>query len=89
MTEKKITGGGNNLSDLISISEAARIREVSHSAIQDLIKRGKLSSVEIGGRRFMSRIEVESYVPKRKRCTGTGEVCCFAVPDSCLRNSSS
>lgn len=61
---KKTTDDKNSLSDLISISEAARVREVSHSAIQDLIKRGKLSSVEIGGRRFVSRGEVESYVPE-------------------------
>jgi excisionase family DNA binding protein len=61
---KKTTDSQGSLSDLISISEAARVREVSHTAIQDLIKRGKLSSVEIGGRRFVSRSEVESYVPE-------------------------
>jgi excisionase family DNA binding protein len=61
MMEKK---EAENLSDLISISEAARVREVSHAAIQNLIRRGKLSSVEIGGRRFLSRSEVESYEPE-------------------------
>ncbi|HEY9401759.1 MAG TPA: helix-turn-helix domain-containing protein [Pyrinomonadaceae bacterium] len=49
---------------LISISEAARIRSVSHTAIQDLIKREKLSSIEIGGRRFLRRDEVVSFIPE-------------------------
>jgi excisionase family DNA binding protein len=52
------------LSDLISISEAARVRDVSHTAIQDLIKRGKLTSIKIGGRQFLSRSEVESFQPE-------------------------
>jgi excisionase family DNA binding protein len=50
--------------DLISISEASRIRGVSHTAIQDLIKREKISFVEIGGRRFVSRSEVEKFQPE-------------------------
>lgn len=54
----------NNLENLISISEAARIREVSHSAIQDLIKREKLTAIEIGGRRFLNRDEVENFEPE-------------------------
>ena len=54
----------DGLCSLISISEAARVREVSHAAIQDLIKRGKLSPVEIGGRRFLRRSEVEGYQPE-------------------------
>ena len=60
--EKK--DSGEDLEGLISISEAARVRNVSHAAIQDLIKRDKLSSVEIGGRRFLRRGEVESFSPE-------------------------
>ena len=52
------------LSDLISISEAARVRDVSHTAIQDLIKRGKLTSITIGGRQFLRRSEVERFQPE-------------------------
>ena len=52
-----------DFSDLISISEAARIRNVSHAAIQDLIKRGKISVEEIGGRKLLSRQEIENYKP--------------------------
>ncbi len=55
---------GEDLAGLISISEAARVRSVSHTAIQDLIKREKLSSLEIGGRRFLRRDEVESFSPE-------------------------
>lgn len=53
-----------DLSELISISEAAKIRGVTHGAIQDLIRRGKLSAVEIGGRRLLNRSEVETFKPK-------------------------
>ena len=49
---------------MISISDAAQIRGVSHGAIQDLIKRGRLSSFDVGGRRLLSRKEVESFQPK-------------------------
>jgi predicted DNA-binding protein YlxM (UPF0122 family) len=50
-----------DLGDLISIADAAQIREVSYQAIQDLIKREKLSVTEIAGRKLLSRREVENY----------------------------
>ena len=53
-----------DIKDMISISDAAQIRGVSHGAIQDLIKRGRLASFEVGGRRLLSRKEVESFQPK-------------------------
>ena len=52
-----------DLGDLISISEAARLRDVSHAAIQDLIRRGKLSPVGVGGRRFVRRSDIENFQP--------------------------
>lgn len=51
-------------SGLISITEAARLRGVSHAAIQDLIKRDRLSPVVIGGRRFLRRREVLGFKPE-------------------------
>ena len=51
--------------DLISVAEAARIRNVTHGAIRDLINRGRLSAVEVGGRRFVSRSEVKAYKPEK------------------------
>lgn len=50
--------------DLISIAEAARIRGVTHGAIQGLIRRGKLSVIEIGGRKYLSQKEVEEFEPE-------------------------
>ena len=64
MVEKKQKDIDGALGELISISEAARIREVSHTAIQDLIKRGKLTAIIVGGRRLLTRGEVESFQPE-------------------------
>ena len=53
-----------DLEDLITQAEAARIRGVSREAIYDLVARGKLKVVEIGGQKFVSRSEVERYEPQ-------------------------
>ena len=58
------------MDDLISISEAARIRGVSHVAIQNLIKRGRLSTVEVAGRRLLRRGDVEGFKPESPRGRG-------------------
>jgi excisionase family DNA binding protein len=55
----------SQLSDLMSIADAARLRGVTHGAIRDLIGRGRLSTLEIGGRRFVSRSEVETFEPSK------------------------
>jgi excisionase family DNA binding protein len=52
-----------NLSDLITPSEAAALRGVSRQAIDDLMRRGKLQTWEIGGRVFVSRKAVLAYRP--------------------------
>lgn len=49
------------LLDLITQSEAAKIREVSPEAISDLIRRGRLTPVEVGGRKFLRRSEVVNF----------------------------
>lgn len=51
--------------DLISIADAARLRGVTHGAIRDLIDRGRLSAIEIAGRRLVSRAEVETFEPSK------------------------
>jgi hypothetical protein len=58
--------------DLISQTEAARIRGVSPQAITDLIDRGRLTVYEVAGKRLLSRGEVENYAtgqpgPKPRR----------------------
>lgn len=54
----------DELQDLITQAEAARLRGVSREAIYGLVARGKLSVVEIGGQKFVRRSEVESYTPE-------------------------
>lgn len=53
-----------DLDDLITQSEAARIRGVTREAIYGLVLRGKLTVVEIGGQKFVRRSEVENYTPE-------------------------
>jgi excisionase family DNA binding protein len=52
------------MGELISISQAARLRGVSPQAIDDLIRRGRLSAVEIAGRRLLLRRDVEGFKPE-------------------------
>ena len=52
-----------NLKDLISQAEAARLRNVSRASINELVKKGRFKTVEIGGQTFLLRSQVESYVP--------------------------
>jgi excisionase family DNA binding protein len=46
------------LKQLISQSEAARLRGCTRQAIQKLIKRGRLNTTEVGGRLFVNKDEV-------------------------------
>jgi excisionase family DNA binding protein len=49
------------MADLISQAEAARLRGVTRAAIQDLVRRGRIRSVTVGGRSLVYRTEIESY----------------------------
>jgi excisionase family DNA binding protein len=51
------------LEDLITQKEAARIRGVSPQSINELVKKGKLKTVTVGGRRFLLKPDVEAYQP--------------------------
>ena len=46
----------------VTQAEAARLRGVSRQAINNLIKRGKLETLEIGGILFIKRHELQTYV---------------------------
>lgn len=48
----------------ISQAEAARLRGVSRQAIALLVKKGRLSVLEIGGRLLVRRKEVEEFIPE-------------------------
>jgi excisionase family DNA binding protein len=50
-----------DMSDLISQAEAARLRCVTRAAIQDLVRRGRIRSVNVGGRALVYRSEVVNY----------------------------
>ena len=52
------------LDDLITQKEAAEIRGVTSQSINDLVKRGKLTTVSIGKRKFLLRSEVKKYKPE-------------------------
>jgi hypothetical protein len=47
--------------DLITVSEAAKIRGVTTTAIHNLIKRDRLRSVELFGETFVYKSEVENF----------------------------
>jgi len=47
--------------DLVSQAEAARLRAVSRASINDLIKRGRLSTTVIAGRVLVHRSEVMNF----------------------------
>lgn len=53
------------LKNLISQKEAAELRGVTLAAISDLIKRGRLTAVEVGGRKFLRRRDVIDYKPEK------------------------
>ncbi len=55
-----------DVEDLITPAEAAKLRGVSNQAIVDLLRRGRLTRVEVGGRPFVSRKEVVSFRAVRK-----------------------
>lgn len=66
MAKRSSKKGGTDVSDLISQTEAARLRGVSRPAIADLIKRGRLRSVEVAGRTLVYRSEVEGFVEEKR-----------------------
>jgi hypothetical protein len=53
-----------DLGDLITQAEAARLRGVTPVAIVDLIRRGRLQTVEIAGRRLLRRQDVINFREK-------------------------
>jgi hypothetical protein len=53
-----------NLEDLISQADAAKLRGVSRASINELVARGRLRSVDIAGKVFLYRSEVEAFEPQ-------------------------
>ena len=61
MTDEK----SPDLSELITPTQAARIRGVTRAAITSLIKRRRLRAIEIAGRPFLRRSDVENFAPEK------------------------
>lgn len=58
---KKAKGRNNSIDDLITVTEAARLRGVSRAAIHELVQRGRLKSEKMFGRILLYRSEVEAF----------------------------
>lgn len=54
---------GVNLDDWVSQSEAARLRGTTRQAVSRLVDRGRLSVLDVGGRKLVRRSEVMSFDP--------------------------
>ena len=50
--------------ELVSITQAAKMRGVSFQAIQYLIKQGRFTVIEVGERKYLFRKEVEAFAPR-------------------------
>jgi excisionase family DNA binding protein len=50
-----------DLAEWISQAEAARLRNVSRQAIAKLVGNGRLRTLELGGRSFVSRADVLAF----------------------------
>ncbi len=74
----------NDINDLITQADAARIREVSREAIADLIKRGRLSTVEVAGQKFVRRSEIDNFTT---RAAGRPPRCAPASPAQAAKQS--
>jgi hypothetical protein len=61
MKKKNQDNGVADYGDLVTPTEAARIRGVTRAAITSLVKRGRLQTVEVGGRPFVRRSEIENF----------------------------
>jgi excisionase family DNA binding protein len=62
---KPADDGLTDLNELITPTQAARIRGVTRAAITSLIKRQRLRAIEIGGRPFVRRSDVENFAPEK------------------------
>ena len=54
-----------DVDDLITLQEAAEIRGRTTAALSELVRRGRLRSYEMFGRKLVSRREVEAFEDSR------------------------
>jgi len=53
-----------DISAWISQAEAARTRQVSKQAISNLVRKGRIRSIKIGGHILVNRADVEAFKPR-------------------------
>jgi hypothetical protein len=51
------------IDDLVSLPEAADLRNCSHQAISELVKKDRFTVCEISGHKYLSKKEVLAYEP--------------------------
>jgi excisionase family DNA binding protein len=51
--------------ELLTVTQAAAVRKVTRQAINHLIREGKLPVVDIAGRRFVKRGDIEAFEPDK------------------------
>ena len=56
----------NPQDDLVSQAAAAKLRGVDRAAIADLIKRGRLKTINVGGVPFLRRKDVVNFQPQKR-----------------------
>lgn len=59
-------GESVDLNDLITQAEAAQLRGITRAAITDLVKRGRLRTVQRFGKKLVFRSEVENFQAEHK-----------------------
>lgn len=52
-----------NPSEWVTQAEAARLRNVSRQAVAKLVGNGRLRTLHVGGRSFVSRVDVLAFEP--------------------------
>lgn len=61
MGKKDEKSGMVDMSDLVTVTEAAKLRGVSRAAIHELVQRGRLRAERRFGRVLLYRSEIESF----------------------------
>jgi excisionase family DNA binding protein len=65
MNKQKKRVGENEMDDLITQSEAAKLRGVSLPSINELVRRGRLRTKEVLGKKLVYRSEVLAFEKER------------------------
>jgi excisionase family DNA binding protein len=50
--------------ELLTVTQAAKVRNVTRQAIDFLIRKGQIEVIEIAGKRFIRRSALSTYKPK-------------------------